>query len=300
MNPPPPRQRFPAWMRKRLPAAGETRAVRDLIGDLRLNTVCQSAHCPNAGECFACGTATFMILGDSCTRNCRFCAVGHGAPQPIDDDEPRRVAEAAARLSLKYVVVTSVTRDDLPDGGASHFRRVVHAIRQRLPAQIEILTPDFQGNESAIDDAALALPTVYNHNIETVPSLYPVVRPQAAFRRSLAVLARVKRVAPAVRTKSGLMVGLGEKSQEVLDTLQELRQIDCDMLTIGQYLRPSPQHLPVDRFVTPDEFAEYERRAREMGFKVVAAGPFVRSSYHAGMLFQGAASLGHASEGNNQ
>ncbi|HRU06943.1 MAG TPA: lipoyl synthase [Candidatus Brocadiia bacterium] len=300
MNPTPQRQRFPPWLRKRLPAAGETRQVRELLAGLNLNTVCQSAQCPNAGECFACGTATFMILGDSCTRNCRFCAVDHNGPQPVDEDEPRRVAEAAARLRLKYVVVTSVTRDDLPDGGASHFRRVVQAIRQRLPAEIEILTPDFQGNEAAIDDAALALPTVYNHNVETVPRLYPIVRPQADFRRSLAVLTRVKHIAPSVVTKSGLMVGLGEKREEVLDTLQELRQINCDMLTIGQYLRPSPQHLPVERFVTPEEFDEYERRAKEMGFKVVAAGPFVRSSYHAGMLFRVTASHGHASEGNGQ
>lgn len=279
------RPRFPSWLKKRLPTGGKGAFVRSLLADLDLETVCQSAQCPNAGECFACGTATFMILGAECTRNCRFCAVHSSPPTPVDPDEPRRVAEAAARMNLSYVVVTSVTRDDLPDGGSDQFCRVIEAIRKRTKAEIEVLTPDFQGDEAAIDAVALARPTVYNHNLETVPRLYSQVRPEAVFQRSLDLLARVKETTPDAVTKSGLMVGLGEELEEVVDTLECLRRISCDMVTIGQYLRPSQAHLPVARFVRPEEFETLERAGKEMGFKAVAAGPFVRSSYHAGMLF---------------
>ena len=279
------RRRFPPWLKKRLPTGGKGAFVRGLLADLRLETVCQSAQCPNAGECFACGTATFMILGAECTRNCRFCAVHTSPPAPVDPDEPRRVAEAAARMKLRYVVITSVTRDDLPDGGAGQFRSVIEAVRERADADVEVLTPDFQGKAEAIDTVALARPTVYNHNVETVPRLYAQVRPEAVFARSLDLLARVKETTPDATTKSGIMVGLGETNAEVLETLECLRGVSCDMVTIGQYLRPSDAHLPVARFVAPEEFQDMERAARGMGFKAVAAGPFVRSSYHAGMLF---------------
>lgn len=282
-----PKGRFPPWLRKRLPLGGKLDFVRDLLDDLHLCTVCQSAECPNAGECFASGTATFMILGDACTRNCRFCAVTHGTPRPVEEDEPERVAEAAAVLKLRHVVVTSVTRDDLPDGGAEQFRRVIEAVRRRCAADIEVLIPDFQGDRDAIAVVARARPSVFNHNVETVPRLYDRVRPEADYRRSLDLLAHAKAVEPEVTTKSGIMVGLGEKKEEVLDTLRDLRDIDCHMVTIGQYLRPSEGHLDIDRFVTPEEFRELADAAKAMGFRAVASGPFVRSSYHAGVLFRG-------------
>jgi len=277
--------KFPPWLKKRLPSGGAADEVRELLRGLRLATVCQSAHCPNQCECFARGTATFMILGSACTRNCRFCAVGHGPVEPPDPQEPERLAEAAARLKLAHVVVTSVTRDDLPDGGAEQFRRTIEALRRRMNCRIEVLTPDFQGNREAIERVASARPDVYNHNVETVPRLYPMVRPQADYRRSLALLAFVKERHPDVSTKSGLMAGLGESRQEMLAALAELRASRCDLLTIGQYLAPSRDHLPVQEFVTPERFADYERCAREMGFSGVACGPFVRSSYHAGALY---------------
>ena len=280
------RMPFPPWLRKRLPVGGRAGRVRKVLDELGLCTVCESAHCPNAGECFASGTATFMILGDRCTRDCGFCAVSHGAPLPPDPDEPRRVAEAAARMALKHVVVTSVTRDDLADGGAEQFRQVIQAVQERTDADVEVLTPDFGGHASAIDHVAGARPAVYNHNLETVPRLYARVRPQAAYDRSLALLERVARVATGVTTKSGLMVGLGEKSEEVLDTLADLRHVSCEIVTIGQYLRPSKGHLPVERFVTPEEFRVYERAGQAMGFAAVVAGPFVRSSYHAGSVYR--------------
>jgi len=259
--------------------------VRDLLRGLRLSTVCQSAHCPNQCECFARGTATFMILGNGCTRNCRFCAVGHGPVEPPDPQEPERLAEAAAKLKLAHVVVTSVTRDDLPDGGAGQFRLTIEALRRRMACRIEVLTPDFQGNREAIELVASARPDVYNHNIETVPRLYPVVRPEADYRRSLALLAFVKERHPEVSTKSGLMAGLGETREEMMAALADLRAARCDLLTIGQYLSPSRDHLPVQEFVTPERFADYETCAREMGFSGAACGPFVRSSYHAGALY---------------
>ena len=278
--------KFPPWLKKRLRSGGAGEEVRELLRGLRLATVCQSAHCPNLCECFARGTATFMILGDVCTRDCRFCAVGHGAAGPPDPQEPERLAEAAAQLKLAHVVVTSVTRDDLPDGGAEQFRRTIEALRRRMNCRIEALTPDFQGDRGAIDRVASALPDVYTHNVETVPRLYPAVRPQADYRRSLALLAFVKERHPEVKTKSGLMVGLGETREEALATLADLRAARCDLVTIGQYLSPSRDHLPVREFVTPERFGDYERCAREMGFSGVACGPFVRSSYHAGALYE--------------
>ncbi len=277
--------KFPPWLKKRLPSGGAADEVRELLRGLRLATVCQSAHCPNQCECFARGTATFMILGNVCTRDCRFCAVGHGPVEPPDPQEPERLAEAAARLKLAHVVVTSVTRDDLPDGGAEQFRRTIEALRARMIRRIEVLTPDFQGNREAIERVASARPDVYNHNIETVPRLYPTVRPQADYRRSLALLDFVKERHPEVSTKSGLMAGLGESREEMLAALADLRAARCDLLTIGQYLSPSRDHLPVQEFVTPERFADYERCAREMGFSGAACGPFVRSSYHAGALY---------------
>ena len=281
------RRRFPPWLKKRLPLSGKVDFVRGLLDGLGLHTVCQSARCPNAGECFARGVATFMILGDRCTRNCRFCAVEHGAPLPVDPGEPARLAQAATTLGLRHVVVTSVTRDDLADGGADQFRRVILAVRERCAADVEVLTPDFRGDNAAIDAVALARPAVYNHNLETTPAHYAAVRPEADYRRSLSLLARVKEIAPGVVTKSGLMVGVGEKNEEILDTLRDLRQIGCEIVTIGQYLRPTHAHLPIQRFVTPQEFEEFARAARQMGFRAVASGPFVRSSYRAGELFRG-------------
>jgi len=273
---------MPPWLHKRLPASGDVTATRQLLADLHLHTVCQSARCPNQGECFASRTATFMILGNTCTRNCRFCAVEHGRPEPLDGDEPRRVAEAARRLGLKHVVVTSVTRDDLPDGGAGHFAATITALRQALPeARIEVLTPDFHNNEAALATVAVAHPDIFNHNIETIPRLYPAVRPQADYRRSLKVLQRMKELDASIYTKSGLMVGLGESREEVLAVMADLRAVACDILTIGQYLRPSTGHLEVKEYVAPATFAWYAEKGREMGFLHVAAAPFVRSSYHA-------------------
>lgn len=272
---------FPPWIKKRIPAGGAGERVRGLLSRLRLATVCQSARCPNQCECFARGTAAFMILGSACTRSCGFCAVAHGACLPPDPSEPARVAEAAAALALSYVVVTSVTRDDLPDGGAEQFRQTVLALAEALPCRVEVLTPDFQGDRAAIERVASAHPHVYNHNVETAPRLYAEVRPQADYRRSLALLRRVKDRHPELRTKSGLMVGLGETLAEVLAVLGDLREAGCEMVTIGQYLQPSPRNLPVREFVTPEQFALYEVQARAMGFAAVASGPFVRSSYHA-------------------
>lgn len=280
------RRRFPPWLRKRIPAGGDAERVVTLLRGLQLETVCQNAHCPNMAECFARGTATFMIMGNVCTRNCGFCAVTHGSPKPLDQDEPERVAQAAAHLRLRHVVITSVTRDDLPDHGSGHFRDTVLALRRGHECRIEILTPDFGGHAEWIDRAAGADPTVYNHNVETVPRLYSAVRPQANYRRSLRLLARVKERFPHITTKSGMMVGLGETTEGVIQAMRDLRRAGCDMLTIGQYLAPSANHLPIARFVTPQEFHEYEREGAAMGFAAVAAGPFVRSSYNAEKVFE--------------
>ena len=285
--------RFPPWLRKRVPTGPEAAGVRRLLAGLGLATVCSGAHCPNLPECFARGTATFLILGRRCTRSCRFCAIEKAPPEPLREDEPQAVAEATARLGLRHVVITSVTRDDLPDGGARHFARTIRAVRSRLPqAVIEVLTPDFEGREESVAAVLDARPDIFNHNIETVPRLYPTVRPEAGYRRSLAVLAYAKKGEGAVPfsvgifTKSGLMVGLGETDDEVRSAMRDLREVGCDILTIGQYLAPSPQHAPVARFVEPAEFAARESEARALGFAAVAAGPFVRSSYQAEDVFR--------------
>jgi lipoyl synthase len=273
--------RFPPWLRKRLPADGRGGRVSNIIRDLHLATVCSSAHCPNMGECFACGTATFMILGDICTRACGFCAVQHGAPRTVEADEPERVARAASHMALTYVVVTSVTRDDLRDGGAGQFAATVAALRNAGVQEVEVLTPDFNGDHQSIDRVAASRPTVYNHNLETVSRLYREVRPQAVYTRSLGLLARVREKVPGLLVKSGLMLGLGESHGEVIEAMADLHAAGCDLLTLGQYLRPSPAHLPVARFVPPDELEQFRREGEALGFKGVAAGPFVRSSYKA-------------------
>jgi lipoic acid synthetase len=275
-------------MRRPLSAPGRSAEVSHLLEELGLNTVCSSAKCPNRGECYAAGTATFMVLGTECTRNCRFCAVEPGRPAPPDAGEPSRVAEAAERMGLRHVVVTMVTRDDLPDGGAAHVAATVGAVRERVPAAaVEVLVSDFGGDEAAIDAVAVARPDVFNHNVETVPRLYPAVRPQAGYPRSLRVLARAKETAPGLPTKSGLMVGLGEAPGEVEDVLRDLRAAGVDVVTIGQYLRPSAAHLPVAEFVPPETFERYAATARALGFAGVASAPFVRSSYHAAELASG-------------
>jgi len=278
-----PAGRLPAWLKRPLPRGNGNAFTQSLLDDLRLETVCENARCPNRPECWSRRTATFMILGNVCTRPCGFCSVPKGVPLHVEADEPARVAEAAVRLGLKHVVITSVTRDDLPDGGADHFARCVAAVRERLPhAAVEVLTPDFLGDPAAIDRVVAADPEVFNHNVETVPRLYRVARGRAEYGRSLALLARVKRTAPRIVTKAGLMLGIGETIDELFDVLADLRAIRCDVLTLGQYLAPTLKHsIPVARYVPPAEFDALAARARLMGFKQVVAGPFVRSSYHA-------------------
>jgi lipoic acid synthetase len=255
-----------------------------IIHDLRLETVCESAKCPNRTECWSHRTATFMIPGSVCTRPCGFCSVPKGKTEALQADEPERVAEAAQRLGLKHVVITSVTRDDLLDGGADHFYRCVLAVRERTGAAVEVLTPDFLGRAASIDRVIEARPDVFNHNTETVPRLYHRVRRNADYQRTLDLLARVKQQAPEMPTKSGLMLGLGETLEEVLAVCGDLRSVGCEMITIGQYLQPTLEHLPVERFVPPDEFDALGDLVRRLGFKLVASGPFVRSSYHAGEM----------------
>jgi len=272
---------LPSWLKRSLPRGNENFFTQTLLRELRLETVCENARCPNRPECYARRTATFMILGNVCTRPCGFCAVPRGTPLDLEEDEPQRVAEAASRLGLKHVVITSVTRDDLPDGGADHFYRCIRAVRARTGASIEVLTPDFLGDHEAIARVLDALPEVYNHNMETVPRFYRKVRGRADYQRSLDLLAFVKQQHPDIVTKSGLMLGLGETSEELLDTLADLRSVQCDTLTLGQYLAPTLKHVPVVRFVPPEEFDELGALARSLGFKQVASGPFVRSSYHA-------------------
>lgn len=282
------RVRKPRWLSRKLPTAAEYEMVRSLIRDGRLHTVCQEAKCPNQFECFSNRTATFMILGSRCTRNCRFCNVASGPDGPPDSEEPRRVAEAAERMKLKYVVVTSVTRDDLPDGGAGLFAETITRIRERIPdALVEVLIPDFQGDETALQRVLAARPDVLNHNIETVPRLYDRVRPQADYRRSLELLHRATVFAPEIPAKSGMMLGLGETVAEIRQTLTDLCEAECRYLTLGQYLQPSRDHLPVARFVTPEEFDRWREEALALGFTGAAAGPFVRSSYHAKELYAG-------------
>ncbi len=287
-------RRLPDWLKRRVPAKGEAAAVNALLDQLGLSTVCCGARCPNQSECFARGTATFLILGEVCTRNCRFCAIPTSDPLPPREDEPDTVAQAAAEMKLNYVVVTSVTRDDLPDGGAAHFAQTIRAIRKRLPAaKVEVLTPDFCGDESAIAAVLDARPDVFNHNIETIARLYPAIRPQAGYQQSLDVLAFAKRYALAndlpTLTKSGLMVGVGETDDEILATMRDLRGHECDILTIGQYLAPSGGHVTVERFVEPATFDAWQAAALAMGFRAAACGPFVRSSYHADDAFADAA-----------
>jgi lipoic acid synthetase len=274
-------RRLPDWLKRPLPRGNGNFFTQALLRELRLETVCENARCPNRPECYARRTATFMILGHICTRPCGFCAVARGAPEVVEDDEPQRLAEAAYRLGLRHVVITSVTRDDLPDGGAEHFYRCILAVRDRTGAAIEVLTPDFLGNTRAIDRVLEARPEVYNHNLETVPRLYKKVRGRAAYQRSLDLLDFVKRRSPGTVTKSGLMLGLGETTQELLEVLSDLRAVQCDVLTLGQYLAPTLKHIPVARYLPPAEFDTLAVLARSLGFAQVASGPFVRSSYHA-------------------
>ena len=277
----------PPWLKKRIPPLRDVEKVRSILNTAGLHTVCEEARCPNLGECFSQGTATFLILGRICTRDCRFCAVERGLPFSPDEDEPEKVAEAVRQMGLQYVVLTSVTRDDLPDGGASHYAKAIRLVRKVDPRiKIEVLIPDFRGQTSSLIQVLEASPDVLNHNIETVRRLYPEVRPQADYGRSLHLLQRSKEEFPHLVTKSGFMLGLGEEKQEVLDLLEDLRTIQCDLVTIGQYLQPRPERLPVKRYIPPEEFDEYKRRGQAMGFRGIAAGPFVRSSYHASELFE--------------
>jgi lipoyl synthase len=272
----------PKWLRAPAPAGENYRELKKLVTDLKLHTVCESAACPNVGECWNRRTATFMILGNVCTRRCGFCAVQKGAPLDVDYDEPRRVAEACAALGLKYAVITSVNRDDRKDGGAELFASTIQAIRERVPGcKVEVLVPDFQGSHEAMDIVMNAHPDVLNHNTETVPRLYRQVRLGARYERSLDMLAYAAQLAPAVPVKSGLMLGLGETPEEVLSVMRDLRAHGVNILTLGQYLRPSPKHLPIVRYVPPTEFDEFRRAGQAMGFGHVEAGPLVRSSYHA-------------------
>ncbi len=280
--PPPSRPRLPEWLRLSLPTSSAFTKTRELLNDLRLHTVCESAKCPNHWECWSKGTATFMIAGDRCTRACGFCAVSTAKPLALEADEPQRVAEATKRMGLKHVVITAVARDDLADGGAEHFRQTIEVTRAANPGiVIEVLVPDFLGKDDAIACVLTANPEIYNHNLETVRRLTPSVRHRATYDRSLSVLAKVKARRPDVFTKSGIMLGLGETEAEVLTAMEDLRRSECDILTLGQYLQPTLKHLPVVEFVHPDKFTELGARAEAMGFVHVASGPMVRSSYHA-------------------
>jgi len=279
-------RKHPDWIKVRAPTSPEYFRTRALLAELKLHTVCQEASCPNIGECFGHRTATFMLMGDVCTRNCPYCAVAHGKVRPLDPDEPRRIAEAVARLGLQHVVVTSVDRDDLRDGGAAHFAATARAIKSALPvARVEVLVPDFKGAHASVAAVVESPVDIYNHNIETVPSLYRKCRPGGRYEVSLDVLAYAKAAARAggrdLLTKAGLMLGLGEERGELLGVLRDLRSVGCDILTLGQYLRPSLDHLPVVRYVPPDEFAELRETAMAMGFRHAESGPLVRSSYHA-------------------
>ena len=276
-------QRKPKWIRAKAPTGPNVVRIKKLLREHNLHTVCEEASCPNLGECFSHGTATFMIMGEICTRRCPFCDVAHGRPDPLDPNEPEHLAHTINVLGLKYVVITSVDRDDLRDGGAEHFVKCVQAVRQQAPqTKIEILVPDFRGRmDIALRIMEQAPPDVFNHNLETVPRLYKAARPGADYRHSLELLRRFRKRSPETPTKSGLMVGLGEMNDEILQVMHDLRAHGCDLLTIGQYLQPSRHHLPVARFVTPGEFVDFARQARDMGFRNVASGPMVRSSYHA-------------------
>ena len=275
--------RKPEWLKVKICSGPESNTVKGLLDRLSLHTVCQEANCPNLMECFNKKTATFIILGSQCTRNCKFCNVTKGKPEPLDEDEPMNVANAVNELGLKYVVITSVTRDDLEDGGAGHFVKVVESIKEITKyIMIEVLIPDFKGDELALQNVVEAKPEVINHNVETIPRLYSTVRPMAIYERSLKVLENVKKMDKDILTKSGIMLGLGEKEEEVVELMKDLLEVDCDMLTIGQYLAPSKKHHPVIEYVHPDQFERYKEIGMELGFKFVASAPLVRSSYNAG------------------
>jgi lipoyl synthase len=279
-------RKHPDWIKVRAPASPEYFRTRALLGELKLHTVCQEACCPNIGECFSHRTATFMLMGDVCTRNCPYCAVAHGKVRPLDPDEPRRIGAAVARLGLQHVVVTSVDRDDLPDGGAAHFAATATAIKAALPgARVEVLVPDFKGSHESVETVVESPVDIYNHNIETVPSLYRKCRPGGRYEVSLDVIEHAKAAAQGshrgLLTKAGIMLGLGEEREELMAVLRDLRSVRCDILTLGQYLRPSQDHLPVMRYVPPEEFAELKEAGMALGFRHVESGPLVRSSYHA-------------------
>jgi len=278
----------PPWLKKRIPPFQDILQVKSILSQGSLHTVCEEARCPNLGECFSKGTATILILGRICTRDCGFCAVEHGFPAPPEGEKPEQVALAVRKMGLRYVVLTSVTRDDLPGGGASHYARTIRAIREvDRGVKIEVLVPDFKGDLSALETVLEERPDVLNHNVETVPRLYQEVRPQAEYRRSLKLLERAKHEAPSIFTKSGFMLGLGEDRREVIALMEDLIAAGCDFITIGQYLQPRKDRLPVVRYVPPEEFDDYKKIGEEMGFKGVASGPFVRSSFHASLLFEG-------------
>lgn len=282
----------PHWLKQRLPAGSLYGKISTLIDKANVHTVCQEARCPNIWDCFSRQTATFMIMGDHCTRNCRFCAVAHGPNRFPDPEEPVRIAGMVQKLNLDYVVITSVTRDDLPDGGASFFVRTVREIRRSVPhALVELLIPDFQGNKEALRSITEVRPDVLNHNIETVLSLYPIVRPQAVYRRSLNLLKQAVTFDSTVVAKSGMMLGLGEQPKEIFNTLKDLLDAGCQLVTIGQYLPPTKSHLPVERYIPPKEFDNWRKIALKMGFAEVASGPFVRSSYNAKNLYLGCYTL---------
>ncbi len=279
----------PDWLRVRAPSDPKVLALKELLREHKLHSVCEEASCPNLTECFSHGTATFMIMGDKCTRRCAFCDVAHGRPDPLDADEPRNLATALGKMGLKYIVITSVDRDDLRDGGAEHFAQCIQAVREHCPTtKIEILVPDFRGRmDIALDNLSVSLPDVFNHNLETVQRLYKGVRPGSDYAWSLALIQKFKSRFPHIPTKSGLMLGLGETDSEILQAIRDLRAHDCDMLTLGQYLQPSRYHAPVDRYIHPDQFAELAEFARGLGFVNVASGPLVRSSYHADLQAAG-------------
>jgi lipoyl synthase len=281
--------RKPPWLKKKLPPFEELQKVKSIIDGADLHTVCEEARCPNLGECFSRGTATFLILGRVCSRNCGFCAVEKGLPAPVDSAEPEHVARAVRQMALRYIVITSVTRDDLADGGGSHFAKVIRSIRTEDPeTRIEVLVPDFAGVTSSLAVVLKEGPDVLNHNVETVPRLYSLVRPQADYARSIDLLRQSKGMHPEILTKSGFMLGLGETGDEILGLMRDLRRAGCDFLTIGQYLQPRQDRLPVTRYIPPEEFDAFKKAGEEMGFRMIASGPFVRSSFHAAQMFRNA------------